>query len=248
MLLAQVPQHKSLYGAPPGVGLPIGSLTSQFFANVYLNELDQFVKHTLGVRAYLRYVDDFVLLADNPQILLIWKSKIEHFLHDLLRLELHPGKVKLQRCNQGIDFLGSIVFPDHRLVRQRSVRALRRRLAWFKWLVSPHKESPTPKPPTGRWQRWLSEHQVLNAPEQPTMAFLTRMLSTINSYYGIFGHANTWRLRKHIFQNELGPLRTYFIPEGPDYRHLQIRQAWLPKPSRTIKTKHKATHKKKPPR
>ncbi len=64
-LLAQVPPHKSLYHARPGIGLPIGSLTSQFFANVYLNELDQFVKHSLKVRAYLHYVDDFVLLGDN---------------------------------------------------------------------------------------------------------------------------------------------------------------------------------------
>lgn len=64
-LLAQIPPHKSLFHTPPGKGLPIGSLSSQFFANVYLHELDHFVKHTLKVRGYVRYVDDFVLLADS---------------------------------------------------------------------------------------------------------------------------------------------------------------------------------------
>lgn len=239
-LLTQIPAHKSLFGAPPGVGMPIGSLTSQFFANVYLNELDQFVKHTLKVRGYVRYVDDFVLLADDPQTLLSWKIAIEGFLHERLRLALHPNKTVLQRCAQGIDFLGSIVFPDHRLARQRGVRALRRRLAWFKWLVFPHTERPVPMLPAGNWQHWLAQHRALVQPGHPTPALLQRMLSTLNSYYGVFGHADTWRLRKHIYQKELGPLKTFFIPTGADYRHLQIRKAWLPQAPRT--------HKEKPPR
>lgn len=239
-LLATIPPHKSLFGAPPGVGLPIGSLTSQFFANVYLNELDQFVKHSLKVRGYLRYVDDFVLLADDPQTLLAWKSAIEGFLHKRLRLELHPNKTVLQRCTQGADFLGSIVFPNHRLARQRGVRALRRRLAWFKWLVFPHTERPAPMPPAGSWQRWLTRHRALFQPGLPTPALLQRMLSTLNSYYGVFAHADTWRLRKHIYEKELGPLKTFFIPAGSHYPHLEIRKAWLPQTPRT--------HKEKPPR
>jgi RNA-directed DNA polymerase len=68
-LLAKIPPHKSLYHARPGIGMPIGSLTSQFFANVYLNELDQFIKHTLKIKGFLRYVDDFIILGDNPQTL-----------------------------------------------------------------------------------------------------------------------------------------------------------------------------------
>lgn len=136
-LLAQVPPHKSLFAAPPGVGLPIGSLTSQFFANVYLNELDQFVKHTLKARAYLRYVDDFCLLADDPATLLGWKAQIEAFLRERLHLTLHPHKVVLQRCTQGLDFLGQIVFPHHSLMRQRSVRALRKRIRYFWHLLHP---------------------------------------------------------------------------------------------------------------
>lgn len=226
-LLKQIPPHKSLFHCAPGVGLPIGSLTSQFFANVYLNELDQFVKHTLKVRAYLRYVDDFVLLADDPATLMGWKLAIGDFLRTRLRLELHPDKTVLQRCTQGIDFLGSIVFPDHLLTRQRSVRALRRRIAWFKWLVFPLTGRPVPRPPMGSWQRWLANHQAFLAPGVPSPALLQRMLSTINSYYGVFGHSDTYRLRKHIYQKELGPLKRFFLPDGAAYHHLRIKKGWL---------------------
>lgn len=229
-LLAQIPPHKSLFAAPAGVGMPIGSLSSQFFANVYLNELDQFVKHRLKVRGYVRYVDDFVLLADDPATLVRWQADISRFLQERLRLELHPGKTVLQRSRQGIDFLGSIVFPDHRLVRQRSVRALRLRLKWFQRLVFGQAAHPAPMPASGSWRAWLHNHTALLAPGHPSPALLTRMLATINSYYGVFGHAQSYQLRKHIYENELGPLRTFFIPEGPGYQHLRIRRAWLPAP------------------
>ncbi len=229
-LLAQIPPHKSLFGAPPGVGMPIGSLTSQFFANVYLNELDQFAKHRLKVRGYVRYVDDFVLLADDAATLVRWQGEIEHFLSEALHLQLHPGKTVLQRCKQGINFLGNIVHPEHRLVRQRSVRALRRRLAWFERLIFGHTPHPAPMPGDGHWPQWLQRHEPLSAPGHPSPALLKRMLSTLNSYYGVFSHADTFGLRRHIYERELGRLQTFFIPEGPGYQYLRIRKAWLPGP------------------
>ncbi|MDO8775750.1 MAG: hypothetical protein Q7K57_45025 [Burkholderiaceae bacterium] len=136
--------------------------------------------------------------------------------------------VGLLRCNQGIDFLASIVFPDHRLTRQRSVRALRRRIAWFSALLASDSRRP-PVPPSGNWHRWLANHRVFIAPGVPRPAWPARRLATINSYYGLFAHADTWRLRKHIYQKELGPSKRFFLPEGPHYRHLRIRNAWLPK-------------------
>lgn len=229
-LLAQVPPHKSMFCTAPGVGMPIGSLTSQFFANVYLNELDQFIKHRLKVRGYLRYVDDFVLLADDAATLLRWQSQIAGFLRERLQLQLHPSKTVLQRCNQGIDFLGCIVFPNHRLMRQRSVRALRRRLAWFQWLVFGQAPHPAPMPSGGAWHRWLHHHTPLLAPGHPSPALLQRMLATINSYYGVFTHAHTYTLRKHIYEKELSLLQTFFIPESSAYRYLRIRKAWLATP------------------
>lgn len=166
-LLAQVPPHKSLFAAPPGVGLPIGSLTSQFFANVYLNELDQFVKHTLKARAYLRYVDDFCLLADDPATLLGWKAQIEAFLHERLRLTQHPHKVVLQRSAQGVDFLGQIVFPHHSLMRQRSVRALRKRIRYFWHLLAPNEHPfasmPQRAPSSAGWRCTLCTPSTMKA-------------------------------------------------------------------------------------
>ena len=83
---AGIPPHKRLCNAAPGCGLPVGNLTSQFFANVYLNALNQFVKHTLKVLHYVRYVDDFVLVADTPAQLAQWHQDIADFLHQKLRL------------------------------------------------------------------------------------------------------------------------------------------------------------------
>lgn len=225
-LLHKVPPHKTLFFAAPGKGMPIGSLTSQFFANVYLNELDQFIKHGLKIKGYLRYVDDFVILSDSPQQLNDWRKAINKFLMSELGLELHSNKTVMQRCTQGVDYLGTVVFPSHRLTRQRSVRAFKRRIAWFNALVFGGPDSIANAMDTGGWQAWLQRHDALVAPGVPSAALLQRMLSTINSYYGVFGHSDTWRLRKHIYEIELGRLRAFFLPDGPRYRHLRIRKVW----------------------
>lgn len=234
-LLKQVPPHKSLFHTAPGKGLPIGSLSSQFFANVYLHELDHYIKHTLKVRGYVRYVDDFILLADSAAELIAKRRAIDVFLNDQLALEVHPHKTVMQRCTQGVDFLGAIVFPHHKLTRQRSVRALRRRLDGFTQLVfAPEVVCNSTRTGAddrqGVWQKWLSNHRACEAPGVPTHALLQRMLATINSYYGMFGHANTWHLRKHIYEVELGRLRQFFIPQGPEYCHLRIRKVWQQAP------------------
>ena len=75
--------------------MPLGNLTSQFFANVYLHELDWFVKHTLKAKYYVRYVDDFVILHESEKQLELWKEKIDKFLREKLKLELHPQKSKI---------------------------------------------------------------------------------------------------------------------------------------------------------
>jgi hypothetical protein len=85
-LLEKIPPHKTLFRAGPNRGLPIGNLNSQFFANVYLNGLDQFIKHTLKCRYYLRYCDDFVLLSQSREQLLDWRERIEAFLRTHLRV------------------------------------------------------------------------------------------------------------------------------------------------------------------
>jgi hypothetical protein len=102
--------------------MPLGNLTSQFFANVYLNELDYFVKHTLRVKYYIRYVDDFVILHESNSRLEIWKNEIDKFLKEKLKIELHPQKSRIISLSRGVDFVGFRNFWNHRLLRKRNVR------------------------------------------------------------------------------------------------------------------------------
>ncbi len=122
-----LPAHKTLFKTAPDCGLPIGNLTSQFFANIYLDILDQFVKHQLKARYYLRYCDDFILLSENKSQLETWEEQISTFLNDNLQLQLNERR-KLRPISDGIDFLGYIVRPDYLLVRRRVIGNLWERL------------------------------------------------------------------------------------------------------------------------
>ena len=123
----RLPPHKTLFRAKPDCGLPIGNLTSQFFANVYLDALDQFVKHRLRAKYYVRYCDDIVLLSTAEAELEAWEAKITEFLREHLDLELNNRR-RLRPVSDGIDFLGYVVRPDYLLVRRRVVGSLRERL------------------------------------------------------------------------------------------------------------------------
>ena len=151
-----------------GVGIPIGNLTSQLFANVYMNEFDQFVKHKLKVKHYCRYTDDFVIVSDERGYLEDLLPKIELFLNENLKLKLHPDKVSIRKYRQGADFLGYIVFPHHRLVRtktkNRIFKNLKLRVQEFK---------------TGL----ISEKTLFQS---------------LNSYLGVFSHANCYDLEQQL--------------------------------------------------
>ena len=108
-------------------GVPIGNLTSQLFANIYMNEFDQFIKHTLKVKHYARYTDDFVIVSKNKEYLVGLIAPINAFLEERLGLDLHPGKVEIRSYAQGIDFLGYVLFPHHTLLRKRTKKRIFRR-------------------------------------------------------------------------------------------------------------------------
>ena len=110
-------------------GLPIGNLTSQFWSNCYLNPLDWFVKRELGCCAYLRYVDDLALFSDSKRELRQWRRRISGFLNDL-RLTIHEACAQAFPVTSGIPWLGFVVFPTHRRLKQRNVVQFRRRLEW----------------------------------------------------------------------------------------------------------------------
>jgi len=118
--IANLPSHKSLLKAPKNIGLPIGNLTSQFFANVYMNDFDNFIKRKLKVKRYLRYVDDFVLFADTKEELMEYYQEIVNYLDKELKLKLRDRYI-LKNNNDGLDFLGYIIRPYYKLTRKRVV-------------------------------------------------------------------------------------------------------------------------------
>jgi RNA-directed DNA polymerase len=105
-------------------GMPLGNLTSQFFANIYLNKLDNFIKRRLRAKYYVRYVDDFVILHTSKKTLRLWMQEIDNFLKDKLRLKLHPDKSKIIFLPSGIDFVGFRNFYHFKLLRKRSIRKM----------------------------------------------------------------------------------------------------------------------------
>ena len=111
--------------------MPLGNLTSQFFANLYLNELDYFVKHQLKVKYYIRYVDDFVILDKSKKQLELWMDQINEFLQDKLKLRLHPQKSRIISLSRGVDFVGFRNFYYFRLLRKRNICAMKNKVRKF---------------------------------------------------------------------------------------------------------------------
>lgn len=108
-------------------GLPLGNLTSQLFANIYLNELDQFVKHKLKIKCYIRYADDFVIFSESKQHLENAIPVVKEFLRNRLKLILHPNKIYIKTLFSGMDFLGWIHFFNHRVLRRTTRKRILRK-------------------------------------------------------------------------------------------------------------------------
>lgn len=113
----------------PDVGLPLGNLTSQLLVNIYMNEFDQFMKHKVKARYYLRYADDFVIMSENKEYLEDVLKQIDIFLFSQLKLNLHPDKVSIKTLVSGVDFLGWVHFPTHRVLRTSTKRRMFKKLA-----------------------------------------------------------------------------------------------------------------------
>ncbi len=111
-----------------GAGLPLGNLTSQLFVNIYMNEFDQFVKRKLKAKYYIRYADDFVVLSTDKEWLCRQIPEITEFLGNQLKLSLHPDKVFIKTSASGVDFLGWVNFPHHRVMRTATKKRMMRRI------------------------------------------------------------------------------------------------------------------------
>lgn len=111
-----------------GKGLPLGNVTSQIFANIYMNQFDQYVKKELRLAYYIRYCDDFVILSSKQEELLELVSSLQNFLKTHLELELHPNKILIRQPHQGIDFLGGVILPHRIVIRTKTKRRIIKKL------------------------------------------------------------------------------------------------------------------------
>jgi RNA-directed DNA polymerase len=187
-----VPKRKSLFGKENLRGLPIGNLTSQFWGNVYLDQVDQLVKRTLRCRYYLRYVDDMVLLGPDADELLCWRAAIAGFLREQLGLELKPGQRELIPVRDGIDYVGWKTWWNRRLPRRQTPGRLRSRLDRF--------ERRLAKPAFGK----LAQRIDLGAHTGPRTIVdrsrsrdsrtsdVERLRATVASYSGHLRHGDAW--------------------------------------------------------
>jgi hypothetical protein len=164
-----LPKYKSLFAAKTGYGLPIGNLTSQVFANVYMSGFDHFIKHQLGVRYYGRYVDDFVLVHTNKDYLKSLIPIISKFLNTELHLKLHPKKIYLQHYSKGVNYIGGFIKPNRIYVSKRT---------------------------KGNFYQTISNQNKRIAHVPPSKAEKQLFLSTMNSYLGILRHFKSYRLRE----------------------------------------------------
>ena len=222
-LIKQLPKSKSLFYQPKDQGLPIGSLTSQYFANLYLNELDQFVKHKLRVQKYLRYVDDFIILSDDPKQLHQWRLEIDEFINSKLRLKLHPRKIQLQKTSQGINFLGYVTYPDHCKVRSRTIKSFRKRLYFFNHLIDPVTYPVRDLPADNKLAKAYLKNQI-SAPVDLKPSILNIMLASVNTYFGVFNKAESKKMRIDFYENHFGLLKNYFEPKNPEFTVIRFKE------------------------
>jgi RNA-directed DNA polymerase len=214
-LFEKIPKRKSLFGVPSSQGLPIGNLTSQFFANVYMNELDSFVKRKLKAKYYMRYVDDFLLISKNIKELKLWKLKIKIFLKERLKLELNEKKQILESAEKGIDWLGYIVKPRYVLVRKRVVESFKNKLFAFNKNLEKYQAGKSLK----------SQIKIPFLEYEPSYEELQKMLAVINSYHGHFKHAHSYNLKKHIWESHFKELKKYFEPKDKNFSCFKIKES-----------------------
>ena len=157
----------------PGVGMPLGNLTSQIFANVYLHELDWYVKHTLKAKNYTRYMDDFVIIHQNKNYLHTQRIAIQNFLQQHLKLKTNSKTQVFPIAKKGgraLDFLGYRIYSTHRLLRKSSVKSIKGKLKKF--------------------HRQYAARQI-NLPE---------INQSIQSWLGHASHASSYNLRKKLLK------------------------------------------------
>lgn len=214
-----LPFYKSLFWAEKFRGLPIGNLTSQIFANFYLNALDRFVTEELKIEHYGRYVDDFVLIHPDKAVLLDARKKIDAFLQKKLKLSLHPQKFYLQHWSKGVSFIGAVIKRHCIYVGNRSKGNLYQKV---------HVRLP----------RLLKNVKSF-------LSGLPSLVSTINSYLGAMRHYNTYNLRSKILR-ELDKTTLGIVSElRPDAKKFAVDKRFLPPKQKQFELRRQRSNRKK---
>ena len=180
-------------------GMPLGNLTSQFFANVYLNELDQFVKHKLKAKFYIRYVDDFVILHPQRETLDNYKAEIIKFLKHSLNINLHPQKSRVILLKQGIPFLGFRIFTNHILLQKKNINKFYKKYADMK---NEYDTSSVGREKIlDKMQGWLAYCKQAN-----TFKYRSRLVQNIAEDFPINTEKNIVSVKKHENLSELNEI------------------------------------------
>lgn len=171
-----LPQTKSLFHSKPNCGLPIGNLTSQVFANFYMDSFDHFIKHDLKIRYYGRYVDDFVIVHEDKEYLKKLIPQLSEYLQTELQVTIHPKKIYLQHYTKGVKFLGTVIKPNRIYIANRT---------------------------KGNFYNAIEKQNKLVHDHKPTKEEKAAFLSSMNSYLGIMKHYKSYNLRKKMIFNRL---------------------------------------------
>jgi retron-type reverse transcriptase len=196
-----LPATKSLFHAPENKGLPIGNLTSQLFANIYLNEFDHFMKRGLQLQYYRRYVDDIVVVHRDLKHLKSVVPVIGDYLLSNLELRLHPRKIYLQHYSKGVAFLGTVIKPYRTYISARTQTNLIRSVTNYNQQTENH---------------------------LPTPELLKQFVSGMNSYLGILIHYKTAKLREKVVKTQISAVWSRFFYASGRYRKLVKRNRNLP--------------------
>lgn len=192
-----LPKDKSLFFTDKNKGLPIGNLTSQLFGNVYLNDFDHFIKCKLKIKYYGRYVDDFVIVHPDKEYLKSIVPQLREYLKSNLLLNLHPKKIYLQHYSKGVSFLGAIIKPYRIYIKNRTKGNFYRKIKFWNNL----------------WQKG----------EKVKREDFKKFISSINSYLGIIGHYQTYKLRKKLIKQNISSLPKPYIDIDDDFNKISFK-------------------------
>lgn len=193
-----LPRDKSLFTAKRNCGLPIGNLTSQLFANIYLNEFDHYVKRDLGIKYYGRYVDDFVLVYSDKEYLKSLIPIIRQYLSETIAVKLHPKKIYLQHFTRGVKYLGAVIKPHRIYVANRT---------------------------KGNFYNTIDKYNLIVREHKPTQEELESFMSSMNSYLGIMQHYKSYSLRKAMLYKQVSAWWWNYVYIYNNYRQLRASQS-----------------------